>query len=122
MSTSGLFMALFLFGIGAGTAEGRLPKHWKKSGVSSADYESSLDREVKHTGKASATVKSTKDQPKGSGVLLQLFRADDYRGKRLQVTAYVKSKDVEGWGGLWVRVDGKDKTGLAFDNMADRAI
>jgi hypothetical protein len=115
-------MALILFGISAVNAQGQLPKDWTKSGVSSDDYDISIDRDVKHAGKASCTVKSKADAPKGSGVLVQLFRADDYRGKRLKVTAHVKSKDVEGWGGLWVRVDGKDQTGLAFDNMMDRPI
>ncbi len=124
MKASCSLLALLLFGISAGNAQDQLPKHWRKSKASSDDYEVRADREVKHTGKVSVTVKPTTDNPKegAGGVLVQLFRADDYRGKRLKVTAFVKSKDVEGWGGIWVRVDGKDKTGLAFDNMLDRPI
>ena len=36
---------------------------------------------------------------------------------------FVKSdEEVKGWAGLWMRVDGKEKTGIAFDNMANRSI
>src|SRR4029453_5615135 len=29
---------------------------------------------------------------------------------------------IEGWGALWMRVDGKEQAGLAFDNMRNRVI
>ena len=53
---------------------------------------------------------------------MQTFKADGFQGKRLRLTGYVKSKDVADWAGLWVGVDGSEKTGVAFDNMGDRKI
>jgi hypothetical protein len=94
------------------------PNAWRGGGQG---YELSVDKRVKHGGKASGSVKAT-DQAKQFGTLTQGIRADKYRGKRLRMTAYVKSATAGGWAGLWMRVDGKEKTGLAFDNMMDRAI
>jgi imidazolonepropionase-like amidohydrolase len=113
--------ALFLFGFSAAHAQGLLPKDWKAS-RSSGDYDVHRDREVKHGGRASAVIKSTKDEHTDIGLLTQMFRADDYRGKRLKVSTYVKSKDVERWAQMMLRVDGKEKVALAFDNMNDRPI
>lgn len=62
------------------------------------------------------------DEAKGFGTLTQWFRADEYRGKRLRMTAYVRTSGVERWAGLWMRIDGKEKTGLAFDNMMRRPV
>jgi hypothetical protein len=95
------------------------PSDWGGGGQG---YELSRDDTVQHRGKASGSVKSTGTEPKGFGTFTQAFRADRYRGKRLRMTGYVKSDGVEGWAGLWIRVDGKDKTGLAFDNMQARPI
>jgi hypothetical protein len=54
---------------------------------------------------------------------MQDFRADQYRGKRVRLSASVKTEDVQQWAGLWMRVD-KVSGGepLAFDNMQDRPI
>lgn len=84
-------------------------------------YDLSADTTVKHGGKASGAIQSGA-QPGVFASLTQGFAADDYRGKRLRMTAFVRSKEIDGWTGLWMRIDGKDKTGLAFDNMSDRQI
>src|SRR5262249_18322168 len=47
--------------------------------------------------------------------------AEQYAGKRLRFTAFVKSEGVQDWAGLWMRVD-KGKESVAFDNMQDRPI
>jgi hypothetical protein len=82
----------------------------------------SRDETEKHAGKASGCVRSTADGADGFGTLTQWFRADGYRGKRLRMTAFVKTDGVEGQPGLWMRIDGKEKTGLAFDNMMGRPV
>lgn len=41
----------------------------------------------------------------------------------MRLSAYMKSEDVKGWAGLWMRVDGDSaRDVLAFDNMQDRAL
>jgi hypothetical protein len=50
-------------------------------------------------------VKAKKPAIDGFGTLMQDFRAKQYVGKRVRFSAFVKSENVEGWAGLWMRVD-----------------
>jgi hypothetical protein len=95
------------------------PEKWGGGGK---DYDLNVATDVKHGGQASGSVKSKQDKPARFGALTQTFRADDYRGKRLRLSAYLRSEKVDGWAGLWMRVDGKERTGIAFDNMAKRPV
>ena len=99
------------------------PKGWFAAGSHPKDYEMSLDRNGPHGGNACAYLKSVVPETSGFGTLMQMFKADEYRGKRVRMSGYVKAKDASDWAGLWMRVDGarKDEM-LAFDNMEDRAI
>jgi hypothetical protein len=100
----------------------QFPAGWFASGSSPKDYEVRLDRSEHHSGKASGAITSVSETPTGFGTLMQVFKADNYRGKRLRMTGYAKTKDVESWAGLWMRVDGPGGTALAFDNMQDRPL
>jgi hypothetical protein len=53
---------------------------------------------------------------------MQMFAADSYRGKRLRMSGSVRADAVDGWAGLWMRVDGPQRETLQFDNMQDRPI
>ncbi len=54
---------------------------------------------------------------------MQTSSADEYLGKRVKMTAYIKSDNVSGWAGMWLRVDSKEtRKSLSFDNMQDRPI
>jgi hypothetical protein len=104
-------------------AEEPAPAGWFKAGSEPGDYAMTTDRAEKRGGAASATIRCTADPPAGGfGTLMQQCGAKPYCGKRLRVTGYAKSKDAEGWAGLWVRVDGMEKSALAFDNMMKRPI
>jgi hypothetical protein len=52
---------------------------------------------------------------------MQSFRATQYAGKRVRLSAAVKSEKVNDWAGLWMRVD-RDHEIVAFDNMQNRPI
>ena len=97
------------------------PKGWMLAGASPGDYEAGVDRKVTHGGKASGFLRA-KEMPKGFGTLMQMFKPDAYRGKRVRLSAWVKAQQVSNWAGVWMRVDGDDKTPLAFDNMQNRPI
>jgi hypothetical protein len=116
-----LFMAPFLFSIGAIAADGRLPEGWIKAGSDPADYDMGVDTAVRHSGKASGFIRAKADDPKGFATLMQTFRADEYRGKRLRLSGHVRADKIDKWAGLWMRIDGQNKR-LGFDNMQDRAI
>ena len=56
--------------------------------------------------------------------LMQRVQARPFHGKRLRLSANVRTQGLTGWAGLWMRVDSDrgDGSHLAFDNMEDRAI
>jgi hypothetical protein len=68
------------------------------------DYEGGLDQNVKHGGEASAFLRSTVAKPAEHAVVMQSLRADDYRGKCLRVSAWVKTEKVADAAGLWLKV------------------
>jgi hypothetical protein len=96
------------------------PKGWFGGSGKADEYEVGIDRKERHGGKASAYVRLKNVEETDFGTLGQVFKADDYRGKRVRLSAWLKTKDVAGGAGLWMRVDGADKT-LTFDNMKERS-
>ncbi|MDX6530515.1 MAG: hypothetical protein QOH41_2805 [Blastocatellia bacterium] len=96
------------------------PQGWFRVGNDPQHYEVSVDTTVKHGGKASGRIKFIGDKPEGFGALMQTFKADDYRGKRLRMSAWIKSEDVEA-AAPWFRIDGA-KGMLGFDNMGNRSV
>lgn len=100
-----------------------VPTGWYLAGSKPAEYESGVEPDAAHTGHRSAYLKARKSDVDGFGTLMQDFRADQYRGKRVRLSASVKAEDVQQWAGLWMRVDRvSGETPLAFDNMQDRPI
>ena len=100
--------------------------NWFKTGSKAKSYEIGFDNSVVKTGKKSAYIESIDRKIKGFGTLMQSCDAKIYLGKRIKMTAYIKTENVKGWSGMWLRVDAKDpnapKRVLSFDNMHDRAI
>jgi hypothetical protein len=95
---------------------------WMKAGDHPTDYDMGIDRSVVFNGKSSGYIRSNKPEPKGFGTYMQMFAAGDYRGKRMRFSAFVKVENVENWASLWMRVDGEQKSAIAFDNMQNRPI
>jgi len=95
-------------------------KGWFKAGSDPEDYEIGTDRTTVLHGMPSGYIKS-RVVARGFGTIMQMFRADSYVGKRIKLTASIRSEGVEGWAGLWLRVDGPESA-LSFDNMQDRPI
>ena len=99
-----------------------LPKNWFKAGSDPDSYEMGIDKNAGRSGGSAAIISSTEKKIKGFGTLMQNSLPGKYLGKRIKMSGYVKSENVDSWAGLWLRVDGKDKASLSFDNMYDRAI
>jgi hypothetical protein len=97
-----------------------LPNGWFVAGDTPQDYEFGVDQEVAYSGKASGYIKS-RGLPRGFGTLMQMIKANIYRGKRLRISAYLKSEKVAR-ASMWMRVDGAEEKILSFDNMLDRSI
>ena len=50
----------------------------------------------------------------------QAFPLTRVMGRRLHLTGYIRTQDVHGYAGFWMRVDGPGNAMLGIDNMAQR--
>jgi len=101
-----------------------LPKGWYPDGDAPGKYVMEIVKGAGPNGQNAATIKSREKKIIGEfGTLAQSCRAYRYSGKRIKMTADVKSENVADWAGLWLRVDnGCTGEVLSFDNMKDRPI
>lgn len=100
-----------------------LPADWFKAGSEPKSYNMGVDKGAGPDGKNAATIKSVDKDIKGFGTLMQNCSPTKYAGKRVRMSAMVKSMNVDQWSGLWLRVDQEDSdVPLSFDNMHDRSI
>ena len=97
---------------------------WFMTGSTPEKYEYGLDKEMLFKGAKSVFLKNheVKMEEDDFGTVMQQFKAANYLEKRIRFSGFVKAADVEGWGGLWVRIDGVNTNILKFDNMQSRAI
>jgi len=101
-------------------ASAEVPDGWQISGSAPGDYEVALADGKK--GGSAASLKSVVNETDGFGTLMQTISATNYHGKRLRLTAAIEASNVEGWAGLWMRIDGQNGEILGFDNMQERPI
>jgi hypothetical protein len=100
-----------------------LPKDWLKAGSKPNSYDMGIQKGAGHNGQNAATIKSVDKKINGFGTLMQNCLPDKYLGKRVRMSGYMKSKDVNGWAGFWFRVDqSNSEQPSSFDNMKDRGI
>jgi hypothetical protein len=100
----------------AGASDG-----WQLTGSKPAEYEIGEDAANFYQGHATRFLKSKRSSVDGFGTLMLSVLADQYKGKRVRLSGFVKSTDLTGWAGLWMRIDQGHKR-LAFDNMYNRGI
>lgn len=120
-----LWVAALAVGGPASAADDKkaLPQGWFVTESTPKLYEAGLDTESPCEGNRSAYLRSLHAIPSGYGTFMQAFDAQTFRGKRLRFSAVVRTENVQGWTGLWMRVEGEDpKEPLAFDNMQSRAL
>ncbi|MCP1493586.1 AraC-like DNA-binding protein [Peribacillus frigoritolerans] len=101
----------------------QLLKGWNLSGSHPFNYQMGIDRETFHKGQASGFLKSvTAESKEEFATMMQQFKAENYLGKRMKLSGFLKSKGVDGFCGLWMRVDNALHDVLQFDNMGNRPI
>lgn len=109
---------------GEGTMNTESPvKGWFLSGSHPHQYEIGIDRSYVHQGNASGYIKAvTPESPEAFATMMQQFKANRYIGKRMRFSGFVKTRGVEQFCGLWMRVDNNAQDVLRFDNMHNRKI
>ncbi|MBK6988416.1 MAG: hypothetical protein KBF92_01225 [Bacteroidia bacterium] len=100
-----------------------LPSGWFTAGSKPNSYEMGIEKGAGPEGNNAATIKSNSKKTNGFGTMMQECKPDQYLGKRIRMSCFIRTENVKGWVGLWLRVDqaGSSKP-LSFDNMNDRKI
>ena len=94
---------------------------WGLSGSAPKSYEITTRDGTEKLDFGVARLRAKRNDPPGFGTVMQVLPANRVQGDRVRMAGRVRSEDVEGWAGLWLRVDGQDTT-LAFENMENRPI
>ncbi|MED4886561.1 helix-turn-helix domain-containing protein [Lysinibacillus fusiformis] len=98
-------------------------KGWFLSGSNPFNYEMGIDHEVVHQGKASGYLKSkTVLNLTEFATMMQTFKANHFVGKRIRLSCFIRTEEVETYAGMWMRVDDTMEDVLQFDNMSNRPI
>jgi len=104
----------------------RMPDGWFPAGSNPTDYDMGVD-EGNDNHAALIRYKYAVDdtaearRPNGFGTLMQTILADAYRGKRIMLSAQLRTEEVDGAATIWMRIDGQERPSLRFDNMESRA-
>ncbi len=99
-----------------------IPKGWFKAGSNPGGYQFGIENTNSESGNSCAFIKSDDADAKKFGTLMQTIKADNYLGKRIRLSGYIKAEKISGWAGMWMRIDGSSREQLGFDNMVNRAI
>ena len=95
---------------------------WGASGKTPEYYRMGTTTSQHHSGNSAAFIRAVDPHSGDWATLMQMADAGQYKGKRLEMTGWVKADSVSGWSGMWLRIDGENTHDLAFDNMQDRPI
>ncbi len=76
----------------------------------SQHFDWGIDTSMIHQGNPSFFLKTKEGASKGKGGLQQAFLADEYRGKRLRLSSFLKTENVEGGTALWIQIEGVNET------------
>ena len=121
-TTFRVLTALFVFTVFLNNSYSQKIDGWFKAGSKPESYDWGKADEKYNDG-AVYFLKSKESPIDGFGTIMTYIMPEQYSGKRIRLSGYIKNESITGWAGMWMRVDGTDKnTSLAFDNMVNRAI
>lgn len=106
--------------ISAAQAGGQI-KGWWVGGEASQGYDFGTEHLDGAPAPKSAFIKSVSPAPNSFGTISQGISPTQYRGKRLRLSAMMKTKAADS-AQLWLRMDGPDQKVLNFYNMNDRPV
>ena len=103
------------------SAKNNLPDGWLLSGQAPMDYRVDVEQRGGRHCNPCAVLTNRKKEPSDFATLCQAFFPDEYKGHRVRLSGFLKTKKVKGGAGLWMRVD-KDQAVLVLDNIWRRRI
>jgi hypothetical protein len=99
-----------------------VPAGWILTGTNVKDYETGIDNNERMSGTSSGYLKSSSAKPLGYATLLQEIKADNYRGERIRLSVFAKTKLLSDWAAIWMKVEDQYRRILSFDNMQNRLL
>jgi hypothetical protein len=115
-----LLILPFLLLVSADITDHEKPPEWYKNGDKPHAYDFITEKvkqeEILH-------LRSNRDDIQGFGTIMKNISSKPYRGRKAVFSAYVKTEDINGWVGLWMRVaDSRTGEIYAYENMVGEAI
>ncbi|MBU6296945.1 MAG: hypothetical protein KJS68_01770, partial [Alphaproteobacteria bacterium] len=96
-------------------------KGWWEAGGAPQDYDFGTEHVDGAPSQKSAFIKCIVAAPQKWGTLSQAVSATPYLGKRVRLSAMLKTQDADS-AQLWLQVQGSGNKMLSFDNMNDRPV
>jgi C-terminal processing protease CtpA/Prc len=96
--------------------ENGMPRAWRGGPPETI----SLDRETVHSGRSAARIDRDAGSPQPFSALT-ISVPIDFEGTTVELRGFLRTQDVSGFAGFWMREDGPSGT-LAFDSMQQRRI
>jgi hypothetical protein len=97
-----------------------LPSAWLITGPAPQKFAAGVDQDLGVKG--AKYLRNKTGDPNAWAALTQPISAHNYLGQRIRFRAFVKTQDVSGWAGLWMRVDNRAGRSVAFYNSYDKPI
>lgn len=94
-----------------------VPAGWSAQETESREYRVGLDRRLLHQGKPSLFIRSLVPEPEGTVDVLQTFRANRYRGKRVRLSGFLRTEKVATQASLFVRIGADDPVLRSYDRV-----
>jgi hypothetical protein len=116
-----IFAAGFCPSLAADIPPNTLPG-WTLKGDRADSYEIGMDEKTLREGRRTAYIKSKEPHIDGFATVMQIMSPQDYVGKRVELSGWLKTENVEELAGLWMRIDGDNGRVFGFDNMLNRPI
>ena len=110
----------FNFGFEKITDKTKLPDQWAQMG---SGYILKTDTNLKRTGEAAMLIEAPPERKGTTFGSVAFTIPSSYEGKEIELRGFLKLKDVsDGYGGLFLRLDGESNVLLQFDNMESRGL
>ena len=102
--------------------DGEVPESWSFHASGQHGCVAGTAQGIAHEGEVSSYLHTRAPGGAGFCTLSQFVHARDWHGKRVRFSAWARAERIQGWAGLWMRVDSETQDVLAFDNMQSRPI
>lgn len=122
MKTKSIILTALLLNFSLFVNASEVPEGWQLAGSNPQGYDFVVEKDQGQPAPSGKIMSNDQVKPKEFGTSMQVFFPEDYLGKRVKLSAKIKSRNVVGWAGLWMRIDTDKKHAAAFDNMQNRPI